>query len=262
VPDTLASPSSFQIFLSENPLKALPITLVLAALAAAPVLAQTPPAPAPVPAQDPQQDPEGKEKAKPVLLELGKTLPKPIALPDIDGEVHRSQQYAGKVVVVNFWSTTCPIMKGWESRYAAIHRAYAEQGVVFLTINSNEGNGEIGDREPKKEGDLPYQKIRDHLKAHELPYEVLVDHQSQVADLFQARTTPDIFVFDSKGVLVYRGLIDDDPRGDKGEKTTHHLKTVLDALLAGEAVEPLATKPIGCGIKRPAAADGGRRRRG
>lgn len=237
---------------------------VFFALASASALAAAPQDPVVRPdPKPPVAEQEKQEPAKPQLLEVGGKLPAPLALADIDGETVRSQALLGKVVVVNFWSFTCPIMKGWESRLKAIHDEYGARDVVFLMINSNEGNGEIGDGKPAEEGAKPYAKIRGYLAEHELPYRVLVDQGSKIADVFQAKTTPDVYVFDPKGVLVYRGLIDDDPRGNKGEKTTHHLKTVLDALLAGEEVEPHATTPIGCGIKRPAAAGGtGRRGRG
>jgi peroxiredoxin len=236
---------------------------VLFACAATSALAAAPQDPVVPPAPKPPVAEQEKESEKPKLLELGGKLPAPLALADIDGETVRSQALLGKVVVVNFWSFTCPIMKGWESRLKAIHDEYTDREVVFLMVNSNEGNGEIGDAEPAKEGDEPFAKIRRYLAEQELPYRVLVDQGSKIADLFQAKTTPDVYVFDPKGVLVYRGLIDDDPRGNKGEKATHHLKTVLDALLSGEEVEPRATTPIGCGIKRPSAnGAGGRRGRG
>lgn len=235
-------------------MKHLLVSLSIAALVSAPALAQDPPKP------QPAKEQEKQEEKKPQLLEIGKTLPRAIALPDIDGNQVRSQQFRDRIVVVNFWSITCPIMKGWESRLAAIQEEYGEKGVAFLMINSNEGNGEIGDKEPAEEGDKPYQKIRDHLAAKELPYRVLVDHGSEIADLFQAKTTPDIYVFDKEGTLVYRGLIDDDPRGNKGEKRVEYLRDVLDKLLAGEAVEPMETSPIGCGIKRPSKGNGRRSR--
>jgi hypothetical protein len=126
-------------------------------------------------------------------------------------------------------------------------------------INSNEGNGEIADR--KAEGDKkPYQKIRDYLAKNELPYEVLVDHDSIVAGRFDAKTTPHVYVFDKDAKLVYRGLIDDDARGDKGDAATHHLRDTLDTLLLGRMVKPSETRPHGCSIKKPAGARGRGRR--
>ena len=222
-------------------------------------IAQDPPKP--VPETPRQQPPKTPEAEKPVVLELGKTLPRAFELPDIDGNIHRSADFEGKVVVIDFWSTTCPISRGWEARLAAIRGEYAAKDVVFLFVNSNEGNGEIADQEPETEKDKPYQKVRNYLADHELPYTVLVDHQSRIADLFAARTTPDVYVFDTKGVLVYRGAIDDDSSGRKGEKATQYLRPTLDQLLAGEAVEPRQTESVGCAIKRPASSAGGQRRR-
>ena len=193
------------------------------------------------------------------VVALGKKVTGKIVLADIDGEEHELFDLEDKITVVNFWSITCPIMQGWEDRMSAIHEQYSKKGVQFVTINSNVANGEIAEGDVE-EGEKPYAKIRDYLKKNELPYTVLVDKGSKVADVFKAKTTPDIFVFDKEGVLVYRGLIDDDARGSKGEKAKQYLRTTLDAVLAGEKVEASETKPQGCNIKRPRKASdrGGR----
>lgn len=236
------------------------MTLAAVAAFAAAAFAQEPPTPVQDPPKPGESRKEDPAKAPP-RLELGKVLPVPFTLADLDGQEHGSVDLAGKVVVVDFWSTTCPISQGWESRLAAIHAEYAARDVVFLIVNSNEGNGEFADKEPKQEGDKPYQSIRNYLAEHELPYTVLIDPGSRVADLFQAVCTPHTFVFDTKGVLVYRGSIDDDSSGRKGERAKPYLRMVLDRLLAGDAVEPSSTTPVGCSIKRPAGAQGERRGR-
>jgi thiol-disulfide isomerase/thioredoxin len=221
------------------------VTISVACLLAAPALAQEA-KPAKKTGQEAGQQ---AEKKKPKLV-LGQRMNFPVSLADLDGKVHSAENYLGKIVVVNFWSIQCPIMKGWEPRLKAIHEKYSEQGVVFLMVNSNEGNREIAQK-TATEDRKAYQNIRDYLKKRELPYTVLIDHDSKVANLFEAKTTPDIYVFDKRGRFVFRGLIDDDPRGSKGEKAKHYLIDLLDDLLVGEEVEPLATTPIGCSIKRP-----------
>ncbi|MBK8978049.1 MAG: redoxin domain-containing protein [Planctomycetes bacterium] len=245
-------------------------TLTLFLLAAS-VAAQGVEPPAPPNVQDPQ--PQQEERQEPQVVRLGDTVRATITLTDIDGIDHSTEDLAGKIVVVNFWSTRCPIMRGWESRYAAIHREYAERGVVFVTINANVGNGELqregaargAPAEPTEaEAKQPYPEIRAYLRANELPYTVLVDAECKVADLLQAKTTPDIFVFDGTGKLVYRGLIDDDLRQQKGEKAKHYLRDVLDVLLdeqKAKEFEPFETRPEGCSIKRP-AGEARRPRRG
>ncbi len=233
--------------------------------------------PVPAPAEAAQelakQDPEKKEPKK---LELGERPSMPLMLSDIDGQPMRSRELDGHITVVTFWATRCPIMQGWEERYAAIHREYTERGVKFVTINSNVGNGEVQAEgiakgapvEPTEEElAKPYPEIRAYLRGKELPYRVLVDAECKVADLFQARTTPHVFVFNAAGELVYKGLIDDDLAQKKGDEANHHLRDVLNQLLEGETVEPFATREQGCAIKRPrgqsaAGAGAGRRGRG
>lgn len=193
------------------------------------------------------------ETPAPKVLALGAKVDPEIVLTDIDGKIWKTADLADHLTVVTFWSTTCPIMAGWEDTLSKIQADYADKGVDFVMINSNEGNGEIGDREPDGEA-KPYQKIRDHLAKKKLPYRVLPDHDSVVAEKFGAKTTPDVFVFNKKAELVYRGLIDDDLRGDKGDAATHYLRDTLDALLLGKFVRPSETKPHGCGIKKPRAA--------
>jgi len=235
------------------------VPVTVAALLAAPAFAQEEkPAPKPVPAA---QDKKAEDaSAKTPKVTLGMPAVGEIVLKDIDGKEHKVLDLKDKITVVNFWSMTCPIMKGWEDRLVAIQNEYTKKGVHFVTINSNEGNGEIGDDKNLEEGQKPYEKIRSYLKKNDLPYTVLVDKGSKVADVFAAQTTPDIFLFDKTGTLVYRGLIDDDARGSKGDKATQYLRDTLDALLAGDEVEVKETKPQGCSIKRPRGA-GNRQRR-
>ena len=191
---------------------------------------------------------EASTKASP--LQVGHRLDGTTKLPDIDGKTHTAKDFLGNVTVVNFWSMRCPIMQAYESKYSAIQEDYAKKGVHFLHVNSNEANGEIDDGQPADAKTKPYQKIRDYLAKHKLDRRVLVDHDSVFADALGARTTPDVFVFDKSGRLVYRGLIDTDYDGKQGDKAKHHLRDALDALLAGNYVPLPQTTPHGCSIKR------------
>lgn len=186
---------------------------------------------------------------QPKTLALGMRVNGNTVLKDIDGNEHKAKSYQGKITVINFYSIQCPIQAGWDGRLAAIQREFGEQGVVFLNIDSN--HTEIGTAPPEpKEGEKPYDNIRSHLKDKDLPYTVLVDHGNVIADAFGAKTTPDVFVFGTDGRLVYRGLIDNDQRGNKGDDAERYLHDVLTKLVAGEKVEPSETKPSGCTIKR------------
>ena len=77
------------------------------------------------------------------------------------------------------------------------------------------------------------------------PY--VVDATSDVARAFGASRTPEVFLFDAAGKLVYHGAVDDNKDASKASKP--YLKNALDAVLAGKAVEMAETKAIGCSIK-------------
>lgn len=233
-----------------------------------PLFAQDPrppvePPPPPAPTEKPAEKPAEKPVAKPKVLELGARIDGTLSLPDIDGKPQLAHELMGKVTVVNFYSIQCPIQAAWDSRLAEIQKDFAAQGVTFLHIDSNAT--EIGAEPPKVEGEQkPYENIRAHLAAKELPFRVLVDHGNKVADLFAATSTPHVYVFGKDGKLVYKGLVDDDQRNAKPDGRQNHLRDVLGKLVKDEKVEPFATKEVGCSIKRAGAGggQGGRRPRG
>jgi hypothetical protein len=92
-------------------------------------------------------------------------------------------------------------------------------------------------------------------RARERGFEFLyvVDATSNVARAFGATRTPEAFLFDAAGTLVYHGAIDDNAQ-DAAKVEKRFLKDALDALLAGREVAVKETKALGCSIKfRPAA---------
>jgi len=245
------------------------IHLALLSCLSLPLLGQdpTPPKPSPAPVQDPAPV-EKKPVEQPKVLQLGERINGEITLTDIDGRTQRAHDLMGSITVVNFYSIQCPIQANWDGRLAQIQKDFAEQGVNFLHINSNVT--EIGEAPPKVEGDArPYDNVRQHLAKKELPFRVLVDHGNKVADMFDAKTTPHIYVFGKDGRLVYKGLVDDDQREKNPDSRNNYLRDVLGKLVKGEKVEPMANKEVGCTIKRVSAGaprgqrgQGGRGERG
>lgn len=206
------------------------------------------------------------EQPTPKVLELGQRIDGELELLDIDGVAQKAKDLMGKVTVVNFYSIQCPVQAQWDERLAQIQKDFAEQGVVFLHVNSNVT--EIGEKpQPQpaaddKDAKKPYENVRAHLTEKGLPFRVLVDHGNKVADLFAATSTPHVYVFGIDGKLVYKGLVDDDQRDRKQDSRTNYLRDVLGKLTKGETVEAFSTKEVGCSIKRMGAENRGRRPRG
>lgn len=176
---------------------------------------------------------------------IGSAIDPATAFLDLEGKPRTLKEWAGKTIVIDFWSIECPISKGYEARLKKLATDYAKKGVVFLAIDSNVG--EIG------KGD--YTKVKEYVKKEALPYTaVLADVGNIVADRFNAQTTPHLFIIDDKGKLRYIGGVDDDPDFKKDAAAIKsYAAATLDALLAGKEPPQTTTKNVGCTIKRKPA---------
>jgi thiol-disulfide isomerase/thioredoxin len=168
-----------------------------------------------------------------------------ISFVDLEGKTHTLKEWAGKTVILDFWSIECPVSKGYEARLTAVANDYAGKGVVFLAVDAN--SGEIAD--------ASVAKIKDYVKKEKVPYTILLDKGNKVADRFDAQTTPHVFVIDDKGKLRYAGGVDDDENFKKTDPKTvkSFVREALDAVLAGKDPATTTTKPHGCNIKRAGA---------
>jgi len=174
--------------------------------------------------------------------ELGKKLDAEFALTDMDGEQVRfsDMMKEEKIHAFIWWSCKCPWAKAWDkTALKDIYKEYSQKGVEFVLINSNVTENKNEMKEYLEEKDLPYRRI-------------FIDPKAKVADVFEAKTTPHVFVFDQKGVLAYRGAINNDAKMKKDEQDRkHYLRNALDALLKGKVPETVDTKPVGCSVRRP-----------
>lgn len=199
------------------------------------------------------QEEKKKEEEKPVetpkeqVYKLGSMVDEKLKLTDLDGKELTFKDLRGKVVLIHFWSTTCPYEIVADPKFTELEKSWKDKpDVVILAINSN--STEIG-AERTKDGS-GYQSIREHMKKKELTFPVYADHGNLVADLFQAKSTPHCFVLDKKGTIVYVGGLDDDPKGEKGDATKQYARDAVEATLAGKEVTTKESKPYGCSIKR------------
>jgi thiol-disulfide isomerase/thioredoxin len=173
-------------------------------------------------------------------LPLGAAMP-PFALPGVDGRVLDSKSLKGPVVVV-FLSTQCPYVLASEDRINALARAYAGR-VAFVGINSNESESET-----RRDEGMEGMKAHAARKGYAFPY--LKDDSQAVIKAYGGVCTPDFFLFDANGKLVYRGRMDDNTTPRKEAPVTRQdLKEALDAVLAGRPVDPDQKPSRGCSIK-------------
>ncbi len=178
-----------------------------------------------------------KQEAK--TAEIGQKAPA-FTLTDTDGKKVNLADFAGKVVVLEWFNPDCPIIMQHHktgTTFNDLHKEFADKGVVFLAINST-AKGKLGSGlEHNKEAKAEFK----------LPYPLLLDESGDVGRLYGAKKTPHCFVIDKNGTLAYDGAIDNNTE-DKA-KAKNYVANAVNQLLRGETVTETKTKPYGCGIK-------------
>lgn len=166
-------------------------------------------------------------------------------LTDTNGKEHSLSDFKGKFVVLEWTNFGCPfVRKHYDSgNMQALQEKYTGKDVVWLMIGSS-AEGKQGNFPPEKWNEMVEEKGAK-------PTAVLLDPEGTVGKLYGAMTTPDMFIIDPEGTLVYRGAIDSIASADKSDiqKATNYVSTSLDAAMNGKPVEPASTKPYGCSVK-------------
>jgi peroxiredoxin len=142
---------------------------------------------------------------------------------------------ARNAVVVMFIATQCPYSNAYNDRMREMATAYEKQGVLFVGINSNKSE--------------PANEVAAHAKKHSFTFPLMKDPDNKVADLYNARHTPEIFLVDKSRTLRYHGRIDENYE-EPSKVNSPDLKNALDALLANKPIAKAETKAFGCSIKR------------
>jgi peroxiredoxin len=172
---------------------------------------------------------------------LGSTAPD-FSLPDvITGKTVTRRDVAGpKGMLVMFICRHCPFVKHIEHELAKIGRDYAGRGVGMVAISANDVTSHPEDS-----------PVKLSLQARELgftfPY--LFDESQDVARGYDAQCTPDFFLYDAGGRLVYRGRLDASSPGNDVPVTGDELRRALDGVIAETPIASEQRASIGCNIK-------------
>ncbi len=156
-------------------------------------------------------------------------------LPDLDGDIVRLNDLRGKIVILNFWSCECPHSERTDRQLMAMFVQWQDD-VVLLSIASNQI-------------ETP-QAVAEAAGSRRLPC-VLLDAGHRVADLYNAVTTPHVFVIDREGILRYMGAVDDVSFRQR-RPSRFYLDEAVEALLSGHFPPITETPAYGCTIVREA----------
>jgi len=175
------------------------------------------------------------------MLELGTKMPA-FSLPDtVSGRTLSNTNIAGKSgTLVLFICNHCPFVKHVLKEIGRLGRDAAQMGVGVVAINSNDVEA-YPDDSPQK------MKALAGSEGWTFPY--LFDESQETAKSFQAACTPDFFLFDAAGTLVYRGQLDDSRPGNDAPVNGKDLREAIDAVVRGKTVPANQKASIGCNIK-------------
>jgi nitrous oxide reductase accessory protein NosL len=174
-------------------------------------------------------------------LALGEPAPAAdVRMKNVDGREISIAEVAGtKGTLVLFMCNACPWVKAWRARIVAIGNRCRQEQIGMIAINSNDPGTVPEDDFPTMQKDAKTFRMR-------FPY--VVDATSGVAAAFGATRTPEAFLFDAGGRLVYHGTIDDNAK-EPGRVKARYLEDALRAVREGRAVAAAETKALGCSIK-------------
>jgi peroxiredoxin len=186
-------------------------------------------------------------------VEVGKPAPD-FTLPGHDGKSYKLSQFKGQYVVLEWFNNDCPYVgKHYHAEKRAmqnLQQKWITQGekagkkVVWLAIASSP-EGVQGYVTAKDAARIRNEERQAHMSA------ILLDPESQVARLYEAKVTPHMFIIDPKGIVRYDGAIDDQPstRLASLDGAKNYVDGGMTALFAGKSLAEGKTKPYGCAVK-------------
>jgi thioredoxin-related protein len=175
-------------------------------------------------------------------LKIGSDLPKStVKLLDVsDKKISLSEAKNKNGLLVIFSCNTCPYVKLYEKRIKQLTDNLIKNEVGVVIINSNEA---------QREDEDSFEEMKNYFKSQQLNCFYVLDNKTEMADVFGATRTPQVFLFNKENKLVYKGAIDDNIK-DVNAVKENYLIDAIDATLKNTTPKIQESKSIGCTIKR------------
>ncbi len=173
-------------------------------------------------------------------LQIGASAPA-FELKNVDGSMVSLAGASGEIgTLVVFTCNHCPFAIAYEERLIALANEFQPKGIKFIAISAND---------PKLKPEDGYEGMQKKAKEKNLPYPYLINEDGTIASAYGAARTPETFLLDKDGKVVYTGRIDDNT--EVKDVKTHDLQNALNKLVEGKAseIDPKVTAAFGCTIK-------------
>jgi peroxiredoxin len=175
---------------------------------------------------------------------IGKPAPG-FTLMGANGKEHSLSDYKGSFIVLEWFNPDCPfVKKHYNSKnMQKLQKHYREKGVVWMIINSSAKG---------RQGHCTTERANEVIKEKDMVSTAfLLDHDGKVGKMYDAKTTPHMYVIDKEGLLIYNGAIDNMPttkiKDIKDAK--NYVWEALDEAMAGKSVSVNSSQPYGCSVK-------------
>jgi len=180
------------------------------------------------------------------MIALGTALPA-FNLPDtVSGKNISDEDLKGaKASGIMFICNHCPFVKHVNKELVRLANDYIPKGIKFIAISSNDV--------VNYPEDAP-DKMKETAKQLGYPFPYLYDESQNTARAFDAACTPDFYIFNAVGKLVYRGQLDDSRPSLDIPVTGKDIRAALDNILVGKSVSDFQRPSIGCNIKWKSSA--------
>jgi len=180
----------------------------------------------------------------PAKAEVGKMAPG-FTLTDANGDEHSLADFRGKYVVLEWINFDCPFVKKHygSGNMPSLQEEAKGQDVVWLTICSSA---------PGKQGYFEGAALSDRMEKEGWSGSAyLIDADGTVGRMYEAKTTPHMYVIDPKGKLHYIGAIDSKPTANPKDidGATNYVQAALTSVMNGREVDTPLTKSYGCSVK-------------
>ena len=164
---------------------------------------------------------------------------------DSRGQTQSLSQYHGKYVVLEWHNQGCPYTRKHyvSGNMQNLQKEWTAKGVVWFTVISSA---------PDTQGYVTPPQENAYLEQmHAVPTAVLMDSDGKVGHLYNAKTTPQMFVINPEGNVIYAGAIDDKPTPDINDirGADNYLNDALTAAMAGKPIVTPYTRSYGCSVK-------------
>lgn len=180
------------------------------------------------------------KKISAAALQIGAAAPA-FELKNVDGNMVSLAGASGEIgTLVVFTCNHCPFAIAYEDRLIALANEFQPKGITFIAISAND---------PKIKPEDGYEGMQKKAKEKSLPYPYLINEDGKIAAAYGAARTPETFLLDKEGKVVYSGRIDDNT--EVKEVKTHDLQNAMNKLVDGKAseIDPKVTAAFGCTIK-------------